>query len=180
MDILKTKDAAELMSVSITTIKRWAAMFPDFFPKDRFGHYVFSEQQIGLLNHIKDRINHGEALECIQLTLTNEQQIATSQQENPLQHTDAEPMKDILSRINNVERALDQKADEVVLIQLLQQREELEDLRIMIKQIAASIEPLQVSNGKPLTSYENSQSTTTTRLTAPPRKRGLLRSLFFF
>lgn len=33
MDILKTKDAAELMSVSITTIKRWAAMFPDFFQK---------------------------------------------------------------------------------------------------------------------------------------------------
>lgn len=62
MDILKTKDAAELLSVSLTTIKRWAAMFPDFFPKDRFYHYVFSEQQIDLLNHIKDRINHGERL----------------------------------------------------------------------------------------------------------------------
>lgn len=33
MDILKTKDAAELMSVSLTTIKRWAAMFPDFFQR---------------------------------------------------------------------------------------------------------------------------------------------------
>lgn len=33
MEILKTKDAAELLSVSQTTIKRWAAMFPDFFQK---------------------------------------------------------------------------------------------------------------------------------------------------
>lgn len=60
MEILKTKEAAELLSVSQTTIKRWAAMFPDFFPKDRLGHYTFSKREISQLNYIKDRINQGK------------------------------------------------------------------------------------------------------------------------
>ncbi|MBY3618771.1 MerR family transcriptional regulator [Acinetobacter sp. CUI P1] len=178
MEILKTKDAAELLSVSQTTIKRWAAMFPDFFPKDRFGHYTFSEQQISLLSHIKDCINHGEPLESIQLSDSNENQMSTSPQD-PLHPTDAEPMQDILSRIHYIERTLDQKADEVVMIQLLQQREELEDLRIMIKQLAATLEPMQASKSNAFTSNEASRSVTTTRLPSPPRKRGLLRSFFF-
>jgi chromosome-anchoring protein RacA len=177
MEILKTKDAAELLSVSQTTIKRWAAMFPDFFPKDRFGHYTFSEQQISSLTHIKDCINHGEPLEGIQLPISNENQKTTSLQD-PLHPTDTEPMQDILSRIHYIERTLDQKADEVVMIQLLQQREELEDLRIMIKQLAATLEPMQATKVNAFTSNEASHPVTT-RLPSPPRKRGLLRSFFF-
>lgn len=178
MKILKTKDAAELLSVSVTTIKRWAAMFPDFFPKDRFGHYTFSEQQIRQLNHIKESINHGEPLESIQLIPSNENQLSTLLQENPLQHTDDKPMNDLLSRIDNIERTLDQKASEVVSIQLLQQRDELEELRLMIKEVAASLEPLQKTNSKFLSTYEDFQPVTTSRLPAPSRKRSLLRSFF--
>ena len=35
MGILKSKDAADLLCVSQTTIKRWASTFPDCFQKDR-------------------------------------------------------------------------------------------------------------------------------------------------
>jgi chromosome-anchoring protein RacA len=153
-------------------------MFPDFFPKDRFGHYTFSEQQISLLTHIKECINHGEPLEGIQLPVSNENQISKSPQD-PLHSTDTEPMQDILSRIHYIERTLDQKADEVVMIQLLQQREELEDLRIMIKQLAATLEPMQATKVNVFTSNEASHPVTSTRIPSPPRKRGLLRSFFF-
>jgi chromosome-anchoring protein RacA len=88
-------------------------------------------------------------------------------------------MQDILSRIHYIERTLDQKADEVVMIQLLQQREELEDLRIMIKQLAATLEPMQATKVNTFTSSEASHPVTTTRIPSPPRKRGLLRSFFF-
>lgn len=180
MEILKTKDAAELLSVSQTTIKRWAAMFPDFFPKDRFGHYTFSEQQISLLNHIKDQINQGEALEGINLNLTNDKLLSIPPQENPRLYTDSPPMEDILSRIDYIEHALDQKANEVVSIQLLQQRAELEDMRVMIKQLAVSLETMQKPNHKPLTTHEEIHPVATAKLTAPHRKRGLLRSFFSF
>lgn len=179
MEILKTKDAAELLSVSQTTIKRWAAMFPDFFPKDRFGHYAFSEQQINLLNHIKDQINQGETLECINLSLTNDRLNSVPLQDNPRPHTDGTPMEDIWSRIKYIEHALDQKANEVVSMQLLQQRAELEDMWVMIKQLAVSMETVQNSN-KSLPSYEDPHPVATVKLTALPRKRSLLRSFFSF
>ena len=180
MDILKTKDAAELLSVSQTTIKRWAAMFPDFFPKDRFGHYTFSEQQISLLNHMKDRINQGEALECINLTFTKDKLPANPLQENLHQHTEGSPMEELISRINYIEQALDQKANEVVSIQLLQQRAELEDMRLMIKQLAVSIETMQKPKNSSYSPYEELQPVATVKLTAPPRKRSLLRTFFSF
>jgi chromosome-anchoring protein RacA len=180
MDILKTKDAADLLSVSQTTIKRWAAMFPDFFLKDRFGHYTFSEREISQLIHIKDRINHGEALEGIQLILTHDKQPAKPLEENLLPHTHDKPMENMLSRIDDIERSLDRKADEVVSVQLLQQREELEDLRQMIKQLAVSLETIQHPNGKSLSAHEELHPVAAGRLQTPPRKRGLLRSFFSF
>ncbi|MEK3687989.1 MerR family transcriptional regulator [Paenibacillus sp. FSL R10-2736] len=180
MEILKTKEAAELLSVSQTTIKRWAAMFPDFFPKDRLGHYTFSERQISQLNHIKERINQGEALECIHLDLTNDNLPRGPLQENLSPDTDDDPMNKIWSRIGYIEHALDQKANEVVSIQLLQQRAELEDMRVMIKQLSATLETMQKPGSNSLSTYEELHPVAAGRLTSPPRKRGLLRSFFPF
>ncbi|WP_019914677.1 MerR family transcriptional regulator [Paenibacillus sp. HW567] len=175
MENLKTKDAAELLSVSQTTIKRWAAMFPDFFPKDRFGHYIFTEQEISLLESIKDRITHGEALERIHLNPADGGP-PKSLQEKPLPPTQEQPLEDMLSRIKDIERSLDHKADEVVSFQLLQQREELEDLRQMIKQLAVSLETIQ--NSQSPSPYAELHPVAAVKLTTPPRKRGLLRSFF--
>jgi chromosome-anchoring protein RacA len=175
MGILKTKDAADLLSVSQTTIKRWASTFPDFFRKDRSGHYIFSEQEIDLLIYIKDRIDHGETLDCIVL-MTNSQPPQTLHEETPL-HTHV-PSMDLLTRIEHIEHSLDQKADEVVSIQLLQQREELEELRQMIVQLAASIETIQIPSSKTYLTPEEIHPDAIAKHQATRRKRGLLRSIF--
>lgn len=178
MGILKTKDAADLLSVSQTTIKRWASTFPDFFQKDRFGHYIFSEQEIDLLIHIKDRIDHGETLDRIVL-VTNKQPLELLQDE-PSLHAYGLTMEDMITRIDHVERSLDQKADEVVSMQLLKQREELEELRQMIEQLAASIESIQMLSSQTSSSNDEIHSAAVAKLQAPPKKRGLLRSFFSF
>ncbi|WP_419875113.1 MerR family transcriptional regulator [Candidatus Pristimantibacillus sp. PTI5] len=178
MGILKTKDAADLLSVSQTTIKRWASTFPHFFQKDRFGHYIFSEQDMGLLIHIKDRINHGETLDRITLVGTK-QPSEPLQDELPLQKHDSS-MVDMFTRIEQVERSLDQKADEVVSIQLLRQREELEELRQMVNQLAASLESIQVSSSKTHQARDEIHPAAAAKLQAPTKKKGLLRSLFSF
>lgn len=178
MGILKTKDAADLLSVSQTTIKRWASTFPDFFQKDRFGHYIFSEQEIDLLIHIKDRIDHGETLDRIVL-VTNKQPLELLQDE-PTLHTYGLTMEDIVTRIDYVERSLDQKADEVVSMQLLKQREELEELRQMIEQLAASIESIQMLSSQTYESHDEIHMAAVAKLQAPPKKRGLLRSFFSY
>ncbi|KRE49004.1 MerR family transcriptional regulator [Paenibacillus sp. Soil522] len=178
MGILKTKDAADLLSVSQTTIKRWASTFPNFFQKDRFGHYTFSEQEIDLLIHIKDRIDQGETLNGITL-MTDKQPPLPLQAETPL-HTLDPSMEEMLNRIEHIERSIDQKADEVVSVQLLQQREELAELRQMIKQLAASIETIQTSSSSNYPSHDESHPAAIAKLEAAPKKRGLLRSFFSF
>ena len=178
MDILKTKEAADLLSVSQTTIKRWASLFPDFFPKDRFGHYTFSQGQVGLLIHIKDRIDNGEPLDSINLHLVHQEQVQESPQSiPPVAAAHAEPMQEMLSRMDYIERSLQQKADEVVSVQLLQQRKELEDMRQMIEQLAVSLERIQKPGGKPLPG-EGLHPAAAAKLQTPPKKRSLLRSLF--
>ncbi|MFC5653130.1 MerR family transcriptional regulator [Paenibacillus solisilvae] len=176
MSLLKTRDAADLLGVSQTTIKRWASTFPDFFQKDRAGHYIFSEQEIGLLIHIKDRIDHGETLDHI--ALASSSQTPETSAEKPEALVSAVPMEDMLSRIELVERSLDHKADEVVSMQLLQHREELEELRHMIEQLAASMETMYVPGNRSISAQDEIHPLAAAKLQAPPKKRGLLRSFF--
>lgn len=176
MSVLKSKDAADLLGVSQTTIKRWASTFPDFFQKDRAGHYIFSEQEIGLLIHIKDRIDHGETLDHIALMVNNQTPETLPDKTDAPVHDI--PMEDMLSRIELVERSLERKADEVVSMQLLQHREELEELRQMIEQLAASMETMYIPAVRSFSSQDEIHPAAAAKLQAPPKKRGLLRSFF--
>lgn len=67
MVVLKTKDTADALGVSPTTVKRWVLHFSRCFQKDRLGHYVFSEQDVCRLQYIKSRIEQGSSLEQIEL-----------------------------------------------------------------------------------------------------------------
>lgn len=87
-------------------------------------------------------------------------------------------MNKIWSRIEYIEHALDQKASEIVSVQLLQQRAELEDMRVMIKELSASLETMQKPGSPSLSPREELYPVAAGRLTSPPRKRGLLRSFF--
>ncbi|OMF90847.1 MerR family transcriptional regulator [Paenibacillus sp. FSL R7-0273] len=176
MEMFKTKEAAEQLSVSQTTIKRWAAMFPASFPKDRFGHYIFTTQEVSLLKSIKERLEQGESLDSI--TLAENQPQAEPMpiiQKPPVTEP---PMQEVWSRLVRIERSLDQKADEVVSVQLLQQRQELEDLRRMIQQLAVSIESIQQPRLQAAAAYEELHPLAAMKLKTPPKKRGLLRTFF--
>lgn len=182
MEMFKTKEAAEQLSVSQTTIKRWAAMFPASFPKDRFGHYIFTTQEVSLLKFIKERLEQGESLDSITLAENkpldeNQPQAKLPPNISSLTATEP-PMQEVWSRLVRIERSLDQKADEVVSVQLLQQRQELEDLRRMIQQLAVSIESIQQPRLQAAAAYEELHPLATMKLKTPPKKRGLLRTFF--
>lgn len=187
MNILKTKDAADLISVSQATIKRWASAFPNIFQKDRLGHYKFTEREITLLMLIKERIDQGEQLDKIQL-MTGERPTVSRQDEASAHALDeAVPYvlhdaatEEMRNRIEQVERTLLQKADEVVSVQLLHQRAEIEELRQMIVQLAAAVETMQTPEGKARAPHEELHPAAAAKLQSPPKKRSLLRSFFSF
>jgi chromosome-anchoring protein RacA len=172
MDIAKTKDASELVGVSQTTIKRWASQFPSFFQKDRFGHYVFSEKQISLLIYIKSHIERGDSLE--QITLPIHLSVETAEKQVVVET----PMDELFSRIREVERSVGQKADEVVSSQILQHRSELEELRQMISQLAATVENMQKPSVKPFALPAEFYAANADKPMLPARKRGFFRSFF--
>ena len=168
---VKTKEAAELLGISQTTVKRWASHFPAYFQKDTNGHYTFFDKQISLLIFIKDRVDQGEPLD--QITLPTH---PIPESVKPFENH-AVPMDEMMSRLREVERSLGQKADEVVSAQVLQHREELEELRKVVSQLAATIETLNISSPtKPLTLAEHFTSPAAHPMPSPARKR----RFFFF
>ncbi len=182
--LIKTKEAAEKLGISQTTVKRWASQYPSSFPKDRLGHYIFSDREIRLLLYIKNEVDQGNTLEQILLPVPY---VATQPRRSEVDLFELEE-NEVLSRIREVERSLTQKADEVVSAQVLQHRSELDELRQMVAQLAASVENLQETRTKTamprdelrLPSLGHASGHTSVQATGqtPTRKRGFFRSFF--
>ncbi|SFI77252.1 chromosome-anchoring protein RacA [Paenibacillus sp. UNC496MF] len=185
---MKSKDAAVTLNVSQTTVKRWASYYPTVFRKDQFGHYIFNEQDLALLGFIKAAIERGETMEQIQLPMPAGAPAGEADQQPRLLEAFLETAasssllqtaeNDVLTRILQVERRLDQKADEVVNAQIRQHREELEELRRMVERLAASVE--QTRQPTPAEELRRSAAETKPPVHAPARKRGLFKSMFMW
>ncbi|CAH1217384.1 Chromosome-anchoring protein RacA [Paenibacillus plantiphilus] len=204
MGVLKTKDTAVALGVSPTTVKRWVLHFSHCFQKDRLGHYVFSEQDIRRLQHIKSRIEQGSTLEQIELpsldvagaegdgTVDNVIEMAGNamiehvrNEINELNEAHArdntgEESAELMSQIRQIEYTLAHKADEVVSMQVLQHRLELDELRRIVEQLVLSVEALQKPKLRPLTAFEEPASPPPAKPQIRHKKRGLLRLLFQF
>ncbi|MBB6736005.1 MerR family transcriptional regulator [Cohnella zeiphila] len=137
---LGTKEIAERLGISQSTLKRWVACFPNVFPKDRLGHYLFTEQEFKLLEKIKEEVRRGVQLDKI---------VLPGKQATPAGRTESAalpPDMDMLHlRVDHLERAVAQKADEVVTAQLYQQRQELEELRRMVVLLSDAVEGMRQS-----------------------------------
>jgi chromosome-anchoring protein RacA len=194
MVLMKTKDVSEYLGVSQTNIKRWASHYPLTFNKNHVGHYVFTEQEVQLLLYIKNQISQGKALDQISLPV---EPVLPVPSPLPLSHMPSKPRadqtrNDMISRIREVERSLQQKADEVVSFQVLQHRAELEELRKMIEQIAVSVEKMKkpgadrftyheeiASTIEGISSAQKSPASSKAKEPLPPiKKRGFFRSFF--
>jgi chromosome-anchoring protein RacA len=172
MSALKTKDAAEALGVSQTTIKRWVFNFSHTFQKDRFGHYIFTEQDISRLHYIKSRVELGDSID--QITLPSDIPAEPAKNDKDGDDDTAE----MISRIRQIERSLAQKADEVVSMQILQHRKELEELRRVVEQLAASVESMQGPAPKQPGLQEEIHNSAMRQV--HNKKRSLFRSLFQF
>ncbi len=182
MNNLKTREAAERLGVSQTTIKRWAAHYPASFRKDPLGHYVFSQREFALLQHIQSEIERGHTLE--QITLPGASASVDKPADSPSSPTIGADQRELLLRIFEVERSLDQKADEVVSAQVRQHRAELEELRRTVVQLAAAIETLESRTtklGSPAKTDEPRlppAQPSVQQISLPERKKKLFRTFF--
>lgn len=137
---LGTREACEILGVSQTTLKRWISYFPNVFPKDQLGHYLFAERELKLLEKIKEEVRGGVPMDKIELPVAQERDAAAAAGAAAFSGTEADTLR---LRVAQLERALAQKADEVVAAQIYQHRQEIDELRLMLRQLSEAVEGLQ-------------------------------------
>ncbi|MGG3888482.1 MerR family transcriptional regulator [Metabacillus fastidiosus] len=134
---MNTTAVSKLLNVSPRTVMRWAKQLNLQLERNELGHYQFSEADITSLQNVKDQLAKGVLLQDITAEGQKKKRIGivnnTEIQMDYNQH-------EFQERLDDLERTINGKADDVVSYQLLQHRKEMEEL---IKKIASLEEKVQ-------------------------------------
>ncbi|MBB6281954.1 MerR family transcriptional regulator [Geobacillus subterraneus] len=169
---LKTTDVAARLGVSPKTVQRWVRKYDIPLRRNEAGHYLFDEKTVALLERVK--FEQGAALEAPPAP----DRPSTPPRNVPIDalfQGYVEPeLTRVASRLDQLEQQLEQKADDVVSIQLLHHRREMEEITARLtalEQLVARLE--QQLNNRPPSSHETPDE--------PKRKRrGLGRVMGLF
>jgi len=139
---LNTTTVAKLLKVSPSTIQRWVKQLDLDMERNELGHFIFTEEDVELLKSIQKQINQGLVL----------QEVAVSKKQSRkgtiITPPDNERLKDILAKMDVLEKLINQKADEVVSYQLLQHRQEIEELQNEVARLAEQLNKFQSNHNE--------------------------------
>ncbi|MFJ5964287.1 chromosome-anchoring protein RacA [Bacillus sp. NPDC093026] len=154
---MNTNEVAKEIGVSSKTIQRWVKQLHIPVARNELGHYEFSEDNVMLLKQVKQQLSDGVLLQEIRLPIDEEtahQLASAAESKIYTQRVEAleQQVKQLLQqpshanafehRLNELERKLAKKADEVVSYQLLQHRREIEDLTARLEHLTTSLKQL--------------------------------------
>ncbi|WP_409270117.1 MerR family transcriptional regulator [Neobacillus sp. SCS-31] len=132
---MNSSEVAKLLGVSTSTIQRWVKQLNLPMERNERGHYTFKDEDIALLENIREQIQNGALLQDI--APVNEKQWRKGNVKAVEVHPD---MDKILVMFSDLERRIDTKADSVTAYQLLQHRKEIEELQAQVAILTAVIE----------------------------------------
>ncbi|WP_096155431.1 MULTISPECIES: MerR family transcriptional regulator [Bacillus] len=162
----KTLDVAEDLGMSARTIREWVRKFDIPCEKNDYGHYIYSEQAIAQLEKIKA---DSEVAVSQERSLVNRK----GKVELRMNNYDDQQLSRLEDRIYAAERIIEQKADEVVAYQLLQQRKEIEELTNKMEMLEARLLNIENKRQKQLDPPMVLDQTPLKQ-----KRRGMLRSIF--
>ncbi|MCT8138938.1 chromosome-anchoring protein RacA [Anaerobacillus sp. CMMVII] len=133
--ILKTKEVSEELGVNPTTVQRWIKYFDIPCKTNELGHYLIAEQELNTLQNIKERLNRGFTMKEIREKNDPVQVVKEKKEKMIATNILEDKLEQLMIHIEQLERKLSVKADEVVEYQVLQHRNELDNLFTMITKI---------------------------------------------
>ncbi len=143
---LKTKTVSEKLGVNPTTIQRWIKYFNIACQTNEQGHYLIAEKEVELLKTIKEQLNRGLTMKEIREKDVNFQSVIRDDEKKeemiPV-FVFEEKLEQLMIHIEQLERKLSVKADEVVEYQVLQHRSELDSLFSMVSKIDERIQKME-------------------------------------
>lgn len=144
---MNTTAVSKLLNVSPRTILRWVKQLNLQLERNELGHYQFSETDITSLQYIKEQLAKGTLLQDIKIDQQPKQvrvEVA-NETEKVNEHPDQPSFQE---RLDELERTIHRKADDVVSYQLLQHRREMEELIKKIAKLEAKVEKLEAESTK--------------------------------
>ncbi|KAF1275991.1 chromosome-anchoring protein RacA [Bacillus velezensis] len=156
---MNTNMAAKELGVSAKTVQRWVKQLNLPAERNELGHYSFTPEDLDVLKSVKRQISEGTALLDVQVPRQPkkrtgfilqrpkinggaEQRLAELERKLDILTKEKQGENHLLSRIEELERQLKQKADEGVSYQLLQHRREIDDLNSELHTLASRIQEL--------------------------------------
>lgn len=137
--ILKTRVVSEQLNVNPTTVQRWIKYFNIHCETNDHGHYLIAPQQLELLQKIKKQLNQGLTMKEIRQiddTVQTNRSLNNDQKQKMLPvHVFEEKLEQLMIHIEQLERKIAVKADEVVGYQVLQQRSDINNLSATLSSI---------------------------------------------
>lgn len=171
---MNSSEVANHIGVSQSTILRWVKQIGLPLEKNERGHYLFSSNDIEQLKEIQEQIQKGILLQDISFTqLKQVRKGLVRSCENEFEMTKLE------SKLNNLETRLNSKADSVTSYQLLQHRNEIEELQNHIAILVNRIESLE-KQIKPLQNRGHSPEIDTLPVPRKSKRNGIVNSIFGF
>ncbi|MDR6122869.1 chromosome-anchoring protein RacA [Bacillus sp. SLBN-46] len=132
---MNTSEVAKSLGVSSSTIQRWVKQLELPMEKNDRGHYHFTSEDIDQLKTIHEQLQNGTLLQEIAPVKARKsfrKGIVTAVEKD-------EVLEKIMQKVNNLEVSLNTKADSVASYQLLQHRQEIEDLKNQVKHLTKQL-----------------------------------------
>ncbi|WP_270179013.1 MerR family transcriptional regulator [Alkalihalobacillus sp. CinArs1] len=140
--LLKTKQVSDQLGVNPTTVQRWVKYFDLECDKNELGHFLFSEETIEKLKHIQEELRSGQSMEGIKMTDTGDG-VKKSAPKMVSQEKFEQRLDRFSVRLEQLERQLEEKANEVITVQVLQHRAELDELLKKVTRIEEKLMELE-------------------------------------
>lgn len=165
--ILNTSTVSKILGVSQSTVQRWVKHLNLQMERNEYGHYIYTEEDVEQLKLFQKQLQQGIPIRKI-VAPQNKQRIE-SEKETQL----------LSEKIAELEKKIDNKADSVVSYQLLQHRQEIEELKkqldVALKKIA-QLEESRSKEDRQISFHHSPQKNKQTN--EKERKKGLFKILF--
>lgn len=172
---MNTSEVAKLLGVSVSTVKRWVKQLQLPMERNERGHYIFKEEDIGILRQIHNHVQNGLLLqEITEMDDKKRRKGTVKADEND------KAIEKLSAKIFDLESRLNAKADSVASYQLLQHRKEIEELHNIIKSLMNRVSKLE-NQTKTSPIVENPLILDQTDMSPrKPKKKNIVSSLFGF
>ncbi|MBO1511973.1 MerR family transcriptional regulator [Metabacillus bambusae] len=172
---MSTAAVAKLLGVSRRTVMRWVNQLNMELDKNELGHYQFTEADIECLKEIQEQTNNQSLPQPTQTNHTT--RLGTLKSEASV---DTSKVAALNERVDELERKMQSKADDVVSYQLLQHRREMEELINKISSLEKKVEELENSQQKREPIKDNVLVFDQPSAPKKPRRKNLISSIFSF